>query len=87
MKDMSFTFHEDAGHGWLEVEESTARNVGLLPTDFSECSYRKGNVLFLEEDCDGPKFAQAWKSAGKHFAVRTEYHNNECFIRNLNHIR
>jgi hypothetical protein len=57
-----FTFHHDAGHGWLEVDWTELKALGLNPTDFSRCSYRKRNTFFLEEDADASKFFTAYKA-------------------------
>ena len=84
--NISFTFHEDAGHGWLAVDVVTAADIGLTPEDFSNCSYRLGSTLYLEEDCDAPLFATNWRNLGREFKTKTIYHDNECFVRNLNRI-
>lgn len=57
-----FTIHEDPGHAWLQVTVSDCLAVGLLTTAFSRYSYRDGDDLFLEEDCDLAKFAEAFKA-------------------------
>lgn len=57
-----FKFHFDPGHGWLEVTPKQIRDVGLNISDFSIYSYKKGNRLFLEEDCDASKFILAFKA-------------------------
>ena len=58
----TFTKHDDAGHGWLEVQESDLKELGATVADFSACSYRKGTRLFLEEDCDMFKFFTLFKN-------------------------
>lgn len=57
-----FTFYSDPGHGWLKVSVADVLAVGLDPIDFSRYSPRRGVTLFLEEDCDAPKFLRAWKA-------------------------
>lgn len=81
-----FLFHEDPGHGWLAVDEETAREIGLEPSDFSKCSYRLGTTLYLEEDCDASLFAEYWRKLGREFLTKSIYYNGECFVRNLNRI-
>ena len=54
-------FIEDPGHGWLEVPETALAKVGLSVADFSLYSYRHNGKLYLEEDCDAPKFFEAWE--------------------------
>ena len=59
---MQFLFITDPGHGWLRVNTDTLGAVGLTPAHFSEYSYRAGKWMFLEEDCDAPKFVEAWQA-------------------------
>jgi hypothetical protein len=35
----TFTKHDDAGHGWLEVQESDIKELGVTVADFSTYSY------------------------------------------------
>jgi antirestriction protein ArdC len=53
-----YTFHADAGHGWLEVPRS---DIQALDIDglISVASYQKGNRVFLEEDRDALLFHHA----------------------------
>lgn len=83
MKSMAFTFHTDPGHGWLEVSVSDITNIGLRVTDFSECSFRDGNTLYLEEDSDAELFINTWKRMGKRFSSVERYDNDSSFIRDL----
>ena len=53
-----YTFHGDAGHGWLEVPRSDLKALdidGLI----NVFSYQKGNRVFLEEDRDALLFHRA----------------------------
>jgi len=54
-----FNFYNDPGHGWLEVTTAQVAAVGLKVSDFSRSSYRRGNTLYLEEDCDAGRFLTA----------------------------
>jgi hypothetical protein len=79
----SYRFHIDPGHGWLQVAWSDLKNLGLNPTDFSRCSYRRGNQFFLEEDCDAPKFIAAYVAKiGQRPAFEEVYSDNRSFVRN-----
>lgn len=82
---MAFVFHSDPSHGWLEVSLSDLAAVGLGPSDFSRYSYVGDNRLFLEEDCDAPKFLLAWEvQSGLGTIEITElYHRGEAFVRAL----
>ena len=51
-------FHSDCGHGWLEVTYKEIESLGIA--DRISCfSYRKGNKVYLEEDCDMDRFFRA----------------------------
>ena len=55
---LTFIFHTDPGHGWLEVDEMLVLSVGIR---VSSCSYKRRDKLFLEEDCDAPRLIEALK--------------------------
>jgi hypothetical protein len=81
-----FVFYSDPGHGWLEVNWTELKKLSLNPSDFSTCSYRKGNVFYLEEDADARKFITAWEAKNK---TKFQCHENleGGFIRDLKPIR
>lgn len=66
---MTYTFHHDAGHGWLEVPYQDMLNVGVTLEDVSRYSYATvinyKPTVFLEEDVDVAVFMLAMKRAGK----------------------
>lgn len=78
-----FTFHVDPGHGWLEVEWTELKALGLNPTCFSRYSYRKRNTFYLEEDCDAPKFVAFWEAKHGRKIEFCELDRDSTFIRNL----
>ena len=51
-----YIFHEDAGHGWLEVPMQEVIDSGV---EISSFSYRKGDKAYLEEDLDAGLFCDA----------------------------
>ena len=57
---MELAFITDPGHGWLLVTTGQLAEVGLTPDAFSRFSYRQGDVLALEEDCDLGVFLEAY---------------------------
>lgn len=63
-------FHSDPGHGWLQVTLADVQDVGLSLQSFTRYSYRQGNLLFLEEDCDAGVFMQAYS---KKYGREPEY--------------
>jgi len=74
----TFTKHEDAGHGWLEVHNGYLAELGVTAADFSAYSYRKGYRLFLEEDCDASKFCMLWKEKfGEYPRYVVEHHEGD----------
>jgi len=67
----TFIFHIDPGHGWLEVPECI---VKALNVRVSQYSYKYGDKLYLEEDCDALRFDKAIKEAGiKYHTISMRY--------------
>ena len=56
--DTQYTFHEDSGHGWLEVKRAELISLGILD-QISHYSYQDGDTVYLEEDCDLERFCIA----------------------------
>ena len=91
MRMNSFVFYMDPGHGWLAVPLHALSNIGLGAVDFTQCSHigRGGTVLYLEEDCDAPKFIAAFRDQYGYEPRITERYiddtemDGECFIRRL----
>jgi hypothetical protein len=86
---MTFNYHTDAGHGWLEVSLSECLANGLTPEDFSRFSYRSGDALFLEEDCDACVFDKAYQKTQGLKLETTLRHSKTTFsnIRDMEPIR
>lgn len=55
-----FTWHADPGHAWLEVPRAEVEALGIMDR-VSDYSYFSGDTLYLEEDCDAPRFYIAWE--------------------------
>lgn len=68
MKERTYIFHEDPGHGWLEVPVEDICELGIV-TDISRYSYQRGQIAYLEEDCDAPRFLEALKARGIPFKL------------------
>ena len=81
---MPYTFHNDPGHGWLEVPREEAIAAGIL-NRISEYSYqsRDGRTLYLEEDCDAALFVEARGLTSADF--RDKYSDGDSFVRQLPH--
>ena len=84
---MRFTLYYDAGHGWLAVTQALAATVGLTEGDFSACSYREGNTLYLEEDLDAGIFVRAWEAHRGEILIRAVDHGDYSPIRNMASVR
>ncbi len=94
LKSTPAVFWNDPGHGWFEANYSDLVLLDIHRV-ISGYSYRKGDKVYLEEDCDATKYVVAifgehpendpmfplWKSM-----IRDEYREN-IFIRKLNHYR
>ena len=82
----TLTFYTDPGHGWLHVQMEDIKTLGI-EGDISKYSYRKDDDVYLEEDCDAPKFIKALRARTVDFSVTEENLNDGCFIRSLQHYR
>ena len=49
----------DAGHEWLAVKKQELVDLGIA-NDISSYSYMKGGTVYLEGDCDAPRFFDAY---------------------------
>jgi len=86
---MLINYHQDPGHGWLQVSRTEAKK--LLGPDFkriSPYSYQRGSrgpdaVVFLEEDCDAGLLLRALERAGIQPEIIDRHSNTDSFIRNL----
>lgn len=74
---MKHTFYSDPGHGWLAVPRQELINLGVLHK-ISRYSYQRKDMVYLEEDCDVSRYAQALKAEGKPFEYREAKPANQC---------
>jgi len=63
-----YTFIHDPGHGWLEVPQEDAKGIR-----FSKYSPRRNGNIYLEEDCDAPKFLEIMKARGVEIEIVDKY--------------
>lgn len=83
-----FPFYADPGHGWLKVTRAQLTRAGLSETDFSVCSYKRGETFYLEQDSDASLFITAWtKKTGKSYSFKQYHGNKSSRIRNYEGIR
>lgn len=79
---MEYTFHSDAGHGWLEVRKRELEDLGLADK-VSSYSYVRGDKVYLEEDCDASLFINALDGKGVKPTIIFAAQETESFIRSL----
>lgn len=75
-----YIFHTDAGHGWLEVDKDELELFGIADK-VSSYSYKQGNKVYLEEDCDAGLLINALENKGLSFSYRTINVNGDSVIR------
>lgn len=76
----------DPSHGWASVLVSDLAKVGLSPSDFSHCSYRRGEVCALEEDCDLRIYLDALRAHGHGIVFKEHFTSAEAPCRRWNRI-
>jgi hypothetical protein len=78
-------YYTDPAHGWLHVPADCLRALRLTAADFSKYSYQgREGALYLEEDCDMPKFLQAYqRHHGEKPAIRESYSARDSFVRGM----
>jgi hypothetical protein len=81
-KGEAFTMFNDPGHAWLAVRRNELEDMGIMDR-ISPCSYQKGNIVYLEEDCDFSVFVSARIAQNKPFHVIEEYTDELSPIRNF----
>lgn len=75
-------FHNDPGHGWLEVPLTDLATLGIKG-EISPFSYQDERNAYLEEDLDAGVYLRAAREVG--WLVNTEdcYANHDSFVRTL----
>jgi hypothetical protein len=79
------TFHNDPGHGWLEVSVEEAREAERVTGEkISPYSYISRGIAFLEEDCDAGIFLRYLDKLRVTYKLY-DYYTDHCSpIRNYN---
>jgi hypothetical protein len=78
----SYTFHNDPGHGWLEVPKSDLEQIGVTE-QITPFSYQDEQNAYLEEDLDADVFIKAAKIAGWQLELKDRYVSGSCFVQEL----
>lgn len=60
MRNTTYNFISDPGHGWLEVPIEHLKQLDIADK-ISNFSYRKGDMAYLEEDQDASEFIKAYE--------------------------
>ena len=61
LTEKKYVFHEDAGHGWLQVPVSQLSILGIA-NKVTGYSYQNLDTAYLEEDLDYTIFTNAWEA-------------------------
>ena len=77
---MRLHYYEDPGHGWVKTTVKTLESLGLSDK-ITRFSYREGNTVYLEEDCDAPQLVRALKDKGIEVEWVEHFTNNQSRIR------
>lgn len=78
----TLNFHNDPGHGWLEVEKPDLMALGIAE-QITPFSYEQGERVFLEEDQDAPLFMREARASGWRVETTDCYTPGSSFVRNL----
>jgi len=57
----TYTYHQDPGHGWIEVPMRELRDLGIAGR-ITPWSYREGETAYLEEDNDASLFLDTMRA-------------------------
>ena len=79
---LKILYFQDPGHGWFQVPISLVQQLKLTPSLYSYYD-RAEDFIYLEEDCDAPKFDTAMKAAGLNYYLVDVHLNEESRIRDL----
>lgn len=76
-----FDFIVDGGHGWLKVD---VKKFPFAKQFADGYGYKRGNFVYLEEDCQAPKFIAEFQKRGGEFICNEVYVGDEWVGRNWN---
>ena len=79
---LTLDYVQDPGHGWIAADVQGLRALGIADK-ISSYSYRDGDLVWLEEDCDAPLFVGALRKAGIPFTIVETHTRGDAFIRRL----
>lgn len=79
-KKIKIKFFNDPGHGWAKVKRSELIKYGI-DNKISNCSYQRGEWVYLEEDSDVSHYVNALKENKVEFCFVESYCNGKSRIR------
>lgn len=82
----TFIYHQDPGHGWLQVPLTLLRRLKVTG-EISPYSYMDGRHGYLEEDCDYGVFIRAAQAAGLNYRIIDRHDDNCSPIRDMDPFR
>ena len=71
-KTRTFIYHENPGHGWIEVPMQELYTLGIA-AKITPYSYRNGETAFLEEDDDADTLLKALRAQGVEVTFERRY--------------
>lgn len=83
---LTLDYVQDPGHGWIAADIHALRQYNLTDK-VSEYSYRDGDLVWLEEDCDASLYLNALRRAGIPFTLKESHTNHDSRIRRLPRFR
>lgn len=79
-KTLTLDFYQDPGHGWVKCKVALLQRLGI-EQHISTYSYRRGDNVYLEEDCDLSVLYKACDNQGITLKLRDHIANKSSKIR------
>lgn len=80
---LTLDYVQDPAHGWIAADRQHLRVFQLLDK-ISAYSYQSGpDLVWLEEDCDAPRYLRALTAAGIKYTLHEVHTRGDAWIRSL----
>ena len=79
---LKLDYIQDPGHGWIAADRQMLAFLGLLEAT-STYSYQDQDLIWLEEDCDAPRFLSALSRVGIDYEIIETHTRVDAWIRSL----
>ena len=79
---LTLDYIQDPGHGWIAADLPMLHRLGIAGT-ISRYSYQDDDLVWLEEDCDAPRFIAALGKAGIRYRIVETHTRGDAWIRRL----